>query len=71
MDNMNGCKVKLIITLGSLSAIAGELEEQPGQYKVWLQDEDGGAPIWERPFDKLNHAAGFLCEMAFPRDSGE
>jgi len=59
MENNNGCKAKIIITVGSLSITAG---------KVWLQDTNGDEPVWERSFDKLNHATGFLCEAAFPKN---
>ena len=71
MEKMNGCNARLIITVGSLCAVVGELEEKPGQYKAWLQEGNGGAPIWERPFEKLNHAAGFLCETALPKRAGK
>ena len=69
MESNNGCKAKIIITIGSLSIAAGELTEQPGQYKVWLQDINEDAPVWERSFDRLSHATGFLCDKAFPRNA--
>ena len=69
MENMNGCKAKFIITVGSLSVITGENEAQPGQYKVWAQEQNEEAPVWERSFDKLNHAAGFLCGITFPKNA--
>ena len=69
MESNNGCIAKFIITVGSLSVTAGELTDQPGQYKVWLQDANEDAPVWERSFDKLNHATGFLCGAAFPKNA--
>ena len=67
MENINGLNAKFIITVGSLRLAAGELADQPGQYRVMAHDINEDAPVWERSFDRLNHATGFLCDKALPR----
>ena len=67
MENINGLNAKFIITVGSLRLAAGELADQPGQYRVRAHDLNEDALICERSFDKLSYATGFLCDAAFPR----
>ena len=71
MECINGCKASLIITVGRSRVAAGELDGQPGVYKVWASDLSDNALLWERTFDNLSRAAGLLNDAAFPKGSGQ
>jgi hypothetical protein len=59
---LNGCNVRHTFTAGFVNFHLGEIENQPGHYKVWRQNPRETAPAWERQFTDSREALNFLCE---------
>ena len=53
---INGCKVSQTFQAGFVNFYLGEIENQPGEYKVWRQNPHESSPAWEQKFTDLREA---------------
>jgi hypothetical protein len=59
---INGCRVRHTFQAGFVNFYLGEIEGQPGIFKVWRQNPRESLPVWERQFTDMQEAMMCLCE---------